>query len=289
MSRPYPPHSALRHAVRRLNLDVAVAAEVQTCRMFERFVAMGDSFTEGVGDDLPDGQVRGWADLVALGLATAAGRPVDYANFAIRGKLLGPIVDEQLQPALALQPDLVSICGGGNDLMRPSVQISAIIGLLEHVVDRARSQGAHVLLLSGPNPSRHLPLGSLLQRRGDQMAAVGRRLFERPDITVVNNWTDRELADIRYWSPDKLHLNARGHTRVASNVLTALGVPVPAEWRADAAGQAPANERVRNGAEYYRSYVLPWIGRRLTGRSSGDGRPPKRPVPDQVEPLGTAH
>lgn len=256
--------------------------------MFTRFVAMGDSFTEGVGDDLPDGTVRGWADLVALGLATAADRPVEYANLAIRGKLLGPIVNEQLEPALALRPDLVSICGGGNDLMRPRVEISSVIGLLERVIDRAREQGAHVLLLSGPNPSRHLPFGSLLQLRGDQMAAVGRALFSRSDITVVNNWTDRELADIRYWSDDKLHLNARGHTRVASNVLTALGVPVPVEWGADIAGQAPPNEQVTRGARYYRSYVLPWIGRRLTGRSSGDGRAPKRPVPEPVAPLGTA-
>ncbi|RNE56650.1 SGNH/GDSL hydrolase family protein [Cryobacterium tepidiphilum] len=256
--------------------------------MFTRYVALGDSFTEGVGDDLPDGQVRGWADLVALGLATAAGAPVDYANFAIRGKLLGPIVNEQLEPALALRPDLISICGGGNDLMRPKVELSYVIGLLERVVDRAREEGAHVLLLSGPNPSRHLPLGGLLQRRGDQMAAAGRALFSRPDITLVNNWTDAELASSGYWSPDKLHLNARGHTRVASNVLTALGVPVPGEWRADAAGQAPANEQVQGGGQYYRTYVLPWIGRRLTGRSSGDGRPPKRPVPEPVEPLGTA-
>jgi len=252
--------------------------------MFTRYVAMGDSFTEGVGDDLPDGQVRGWADLVALGLATAAGRPIDYANFAIRGKLLGPIVREQLEPALALGPDLLSICGGGNDLMRPRVTMSYVIGLLEQVIDRAQEQGAHVLLLSGANPSKHLPMGSLLQRRGDQMAEAGAGVFDRPGITFVNNWEDKELADIRYWSADKLHLNARGHTRVASNVLRALGAAVPDEWATDAAGQAPANERVR-GAQYYRTYVLPWIGRRLTGRSSGDGRPPKRPVAEPVEPL----
>ncbi|MCU1635574.1 MAG: family lipase, partial [Cryobacterium sp.] len=134
----------------------------------------------------------------------------------------------------------------------------------------------------GANPSRHLPLGSLLQRRGDQLADATRGVFDRPGVTLVDNWTDTELADSRYWSPDKLHLNTLGHTRVACRVLEALGVPVPVEWGAGGAAGAPAHERVEEGvganAAYYRRYVLPWIGRRITGRSSGDGRPPKRPA-----------
>jgi lysophospholipase L1-like esterase len=261
--------------------------------MFQRYVAIGDSFTEGVGDDLPGGQVRGWADLVAIGLAHHAGRaapvgPVSYANLAIRGKLLGPIVDQQLEPALALRPDLLSICGGGNDLMRPRVEMSYVVGLLDRVVDRALEQGAHVLMLSGANPSRHLPLGALMQRRGDRLAAAARGTFTRPGVTLVDNWSDEELARRDYWSADKLHLNARGHTRVASNVLTALSVPIPTEWMTDspgatdAVGQAPADERVQSAAAYYRNHVLPWVGRRLTGRSSGDGRLPKRA---QLEPV----
>ena len=51
---------------------------------FSSYVAIGDSFTEGVGDELPDGRVRGWADQVALGLALASPEPVTYANLAIR-------------------------------------------------------------------------------------------------------------------------------------------------------------------------------------------------------------
>ena len=140
--------------------------------MFQRYVAIGDSFTEGVGDELPNGQLRGWADLVALGLAEASALPVSYANLAIRGKLLGPIVREQLAPALALKPDLLTISGGGNDLMRPHVEIGYVIGLTRQVVDRALDAGAHVVLVSGGNPSRHLPMGALMQRRGDALAAA---------------------------------------------------------------------------------------------------------------------
>ncbi|GAB3037140.1 SGNH/GDSL hydrolase family protein [Parafrigoribacterium mesophilum] len=250
--------------------------------MFQRYVAIGDSFTEGVGDDLPDGQVRGWADLVAVGLAQASAAPVSYANLAIRGKLLGPIVREQLDPALALKPDLLTVSGGGNDLMRPRVEIGYIIDLLQQVVDRAQRRGAHVVLVSGGNPSRHLPMGALMQRRGDALATQWYSAFTRDDITLVDNWSDAELMQARFWSRDKLHLNALGHTKVATRVLGALGVPAPQEW-ADAAGRAPGAQRVQGTVAYYREFVLPWIGRRLTGRSSGDGRPPKRPELEPVE------
>jgi len=69
-----------------------------------RYVAIGDSFTEGMGDELPDGRVRGWADLVAQGWADGTGEQIEYANLAIRGKLIAPIVEQQLEPALALKP-----------------------------------------------------------------------------------------------------------------------------------------------------------------------------------------
>ena len=248
--------------------------------MFQRYVAIGDSFTEGLGDDLPDGRLRGWADLVALGIAEASATPVSYANLAVRGRLLGPIVAEQLEPALALAPDLLSLCGGGNDLMRPRVEISYVIDLMGEVVDRALERGTHMLVLSGGNPSRHLPMGAVMQRRGDRLAEAARDAFVRPGVTLVDNWGDPLLAEGQFWSVDKLHLNALGHTRVASNVLEALSVPVPAEW---AGLEAAAAGRVPGTAAYYREYVLPWIGRRLTGRSSGDGRPPKRPLLEPVD------
>ena len=57
------------------------------------FVAIGDSFTEGVGDELPDGSVRGWADFLAAGLATSQGEPVRYANLAIRGRKMRAFLD----------------------------------------------------------------------------------------------------------------------------------------------------------------------------------------------------
>ncbi|MEO6943527.1 MAG: SGNH/GDSL hydrolase family protein [Lacisediminihabitans sp.] len=243
--------------------------------MFHSYVAIGDSFTEGVGDELPNGRVRGWADLVALGLALDSAEPVRYANLAIRGRKLAPLIAEQLEPALAMKPELLSINGGGNDIMRPRVAIVDVARMLMDVVDRAVDADAHVLMISGANPSAHVPLGSLVRSRGNQLAEAIFSRSPREKVTFVDNWSDQVLGDIRYWSADRLHLNALGHARVASNVLQALDAPVPAEWGVEEVAAAPAGVQSRRTAAYYREYVLPWIGRRLTGRSSGDGRQPK--------------
>lgn len=258
--------------------------------MFSSYAAIGDSFTEGMGDDLPDGTVRGWADFVAIGLSHAAiasgGGPIGYANFAIRGRKLSPLLAEQLAPAIALKPALLSLNGGGNDIMRPKVLISDVAAQLVQAARRATDAGIHVLLLSGANPANHLPMGSTMQRRGDELAAAVTALLPLENVTFVDNWNDAELGKIEYWSNDKLHLNTLGHARVASNVLNGLGVAVPSEWGIDEASVSRASSR--NSFGYYRDHVVPWIGRRLTGRSSGDGRLPKRATLQPVVIEGAA-
>lgn len=247
------------------------------------YAAIGDSFTEGMGDELADGTPRGWADLVALGLAHAAGEPIEYANLAIRGRKLIPLLEEQLQPAIALGPELLSINGGGNDIMRPRVSIRSVADRLVTAAESATAEGIRVMIVSGANPTRHIPMGPVFQRRGDQLAVEARRRLESgvgaDRIVFVDNWGDRELTDLRYWSIDRLHLNSLGHARVASNVLSALGVAVPG-----VAGPDDVEVARPRTAEYWREYVLPWIGRRLTGRSSGDGRVPKRPRLEPIAP-----
>ncbi|MET0734938.1 MAG: SGNH/GDSL hydrolase family protein [Microbacterium sp.] len=246
-----------------------------------RYVAIGDSFTEGVGDELPDGRVRGWADLVAHGWANATGEPVEYANLAIRGKLVWPIVEEQLEPALSLRPTHLSFNGGGNDMLRPRASVSRIVAAFEHVVARCDEEGVQLILLSGANPSGQLPLGQVFPRRGDVLtAAVNDVLADRPDIVRALNWPDRELSTSPYWSEDRLHMNSRGHHRVAARVLTSLGVEPPADWWS--LPELPLMSP--RGAAYYREYVGPWVRRRLTGTSSGDNREPKHPEWSGIPP-----
>lgn len=249
-----------------------MAALVQT------YAAIGDSFTEGMGDERPDGSPRGWADLVAASLAHAAGGSIGYANLAIRGRLLAPIVDDQLPAALALRPQLLSINGGGNDILRPRVSIDAVADRLVAAALDAQASGVRVMVVSGGNPTRHIPLGPTFERRGDALAVAVRERLAGSGVLFVDNWFDPHLPELRYWSVDKLHLNALGHARAAANVLAALEVPVVAPAAAPDEGSPLADVARPRTAEYWRRYVLPWIGRRLTGRSSGDHRTAKRPT-----------
>lgn len=131
-----------------------------------------------------------------------------------------------------------------------------------------------MILLSGANPSGQLPMGSLVQRRGDLLSeAVLRRIEQRPDVIRALNWPDRELAMPPYWSDDRLHMNAAGHHRVAARVLHALGYEPPEAWWAPLERRAAAS----SGLAYYRQHVGPWVRRRVTRTSSGDGRAAKYP------------
>jgi lysophospholipase L1-like esterase len=247
-----------------------------------RYVAIGDSFTEGVGDPQPGGRVRGWADLVAIGLADAHGS-VEYANLAIRGRLLEAIATGQCDAALALEPrpDFMTFNGGGNDMMRSSWDAPRIEAFIRRVVDRTAEAGVSLVILSGPDPTERLPRGRVFAERADQLMGIVERVdAENDHVTFVDNYRDPEMRRAAYWDTDRLHLNPLGHARVASRVLDAMGVVTELPV-------APAGDPGRPGllaeAAYVGRYVLPWLGRRLTGRSSGDGRVPKHPVWTVVE------
>ncbi|MEU4561625.1 SGNH/GDSL hydrolase family protein [Actinoplanes sp. NPDC023936] len=236
-----------------------------------RYVAIGDSFTEGLGDTLPDGSERGWADLVAAGIAAGEGKPISYANLAIRGRLLEPIVTQQLDAALSLSPlpTLLSLNGGGNDMMRPGGDLKRLVHLTEQAVRRCLDAGVRVLLLSGADPSGHLPFGSRMRPKGEALTTAVAEFAQQYDLTFVDMFHDEEIQKPHYWSVDRLHLNANGHRRVASVVLDALGFPTEAHVVApDPAGTKSLAAEMR----YYREHVLPWINRRLRGQSSGDNR-----------------
>ncbi|WP_062526082.1 SGNH/GDSL hydrolase family protein [Demequina rhizosphaerae] len=247
-----------------------------------RYAAIGDSFTEGVGDPQPDGTMRGWADLVAIGLAQAHGS-VEYANLAIRGRLVEPIATEQLDAALALDPlpDVLTFNGSGNDMMRPGWDASRIEELTRRVVDLTAEAGVRLVLLSGPDPTERLPRGRNFAERADQLMDIVDRLDAAYDhMTFVDNYRDPEMRRAAYWDADRLHLNPLGHSRVAARVLAAMGVEtdLPVAPEGDAARPGVLAE-----AAYVGRYVLPWIGRRLTGRSSGDGRVPKHATWTTIE------
>lgn len=253
------------------------------------YIAIGDSFTEGLGDPRPDGSLRGWADRVAAALALAHVQVSDgpaqdvgstgfgYANLAIRGRKVIPVIDQQVQPAMAQRPDLISFNAGGNNMLRPKFDPTETVEAIVEAVTKMRDGGSHVLVLAGPDPVNNLPMGATFSARGTAYTDLCASSLEGiPKVTFVDNFHDRAFEDSTYWSDDGLHLGPAGHLRVAANCLDALGVAYPQSW-GDPRDPQP-NTKNYSSAQYFGKYVAPWVGRRLTGRSSGDGRIAKRPV-----------
>jgi len=247
-------------------------------RSWSRYVALGDSITEGLCDAsrMPPGQHRGWADRLAQLLAHAggAGEPFRYANLAVRSRRVRHLVDEQLPQALALRPELVSILIGANDLVGRRVDPVAVAGALENAVRRLRDAGADVLLAT-PFLPRRRP-ARLFARRFTVFSSELRRIAAATGAMLLDTdaFVDGEglpaIGDLDLWADDKVHLRPRGHRYLAYRAAEALGVPdAEALGELDASLHA-ADDPVLPGTWLGRD-ALPWVWRRLHGRTAGDG------------------
>jgi lysophospholipase L1-like esterase len=245
----------------------------------DSFVAMGDSFTEGLEDELgPDGRHRGWADRVAAALASRHGR-LRYANLAIRGRLLDQVVAEQLPVAVELSPSLISFHAGPNDVLRPRVDLPGLLERYEKAVVALRATGARLILFTVIGRAATGRTEDLLTGRFGIFNAGVKEVVERHGCVLVDLASAPALRDVRLWHEDRIHLSPEGHARVAAAALEALGIDdpdllggEPGWWR------EPLPPRALTGRSadllaylrWVRRYFVPWIGRRLRGVSSGD-------------------
>ncbi|MBD0740231.1 SGNH/GDSL hydrolase family protein [Streptomyces sp. CBMA29] len=269
-----------------------------------------------MSDLLPDGSYRGWADLLAARLAAASsltatgdgtttgtttgtatgtatgtgtgvgtgqrpgpgdGPGFRYANLAVRGKLIRQISEDQVDVAAAMGADLVTLVGGLNDVLRPKCDVDEVCAVLESCVERlAPACGQLVLMRS---PARRGPVAARFLPRMEQLFAFLDDLAARHGALVVDLYGAEVLGDQRMWADDRLHLTADGHRRVAEAVWQTLGRTAESDWTLGLPPAVRPGWTARRTADvrFTRRHLVPWIGRRLTGRSSGDGRPAKRP------------
>ena len=246
---------------------------------FQRFVAIGDSQTEGLNDPDGRGGFRGWADRLAEVLA-AVDPHVQYANLAVRGRLVGAIRAEQLGPALEMRPDFATVMGGLNDLMRPSVDIAAVAADLEAMLAALRASRATVLTNTFPDPSSIAPLFRRLVPRVAAYNELIRAAATRHGALVVDFDAHSAGNDLRIWSPDRIHANPLGHSLIAAAFADTLGLAGFEHWTAPLPAVLPPGRLRRTGGElrWLGRDVAPWLLRRARGRSSGDGISAKRPA-----------
>jgi len=253
---------------------------------YERFVAIGDSQTEGVGDPTgPGGLERGWADRFAERLAAEQGDLL-YANLAVRGKLMAQIDEDQMAKAIAMEPDLISLIGGLNDVLRPGCDLDLVLARMDAMQDRLAATGATVMSITYPDPALMMPLGRLLSDTVAEFNRGLRRIAGRHGTLLLDVAESAEVADPDHWCDDRLHLNSAGHQVLADGMFSLIeplpeGQSWPGEVPVRAARQLP--ERVMAELRWAGAFLAPWIYRRLAGKSSGDGRAAKRPELTPVE------
>ncbi|MCA4135548.1 SGNH/GDSL hydrolase family protein [Arthrobacter sp. M4] len=244
------------------------------------YVALGDSFTEGVGDvdpTRPNG-VRGWADRVAEQLCRADDG-LGYANLAIRGRKLRSIVAEQVDAAVALKPTLVTLYAGANDILRPKVDIDALMVDYQAAVEKLSATGATVVLFTGFD-ARGSKVFSRMRGRTAIYNELVRGIAGDHGALLVDYWRFSEYYDWRMWAQDRMHMSTAGHINMARRVLSVL--------KHDAEIEVPPleplqvltrTEALRANALWVRDFAAPWVMRRVRGTSSGDGLNPRYPEP----------
>jgi phosphatidylinositol alpha 1,6-mannosyltransferase len=239
-----------------------------------RFVALGDSLTEGLCDAsrMPAGQFRGWADRLAELLAhTSDEGPFRYANLAVRSRRVRHLIDEQIPAALEMQPDLVSILIGANDLVGPAPVIPALVAEVESAVRAVRRTGADVLLVTTFLPRR--AAARIFARRFSAYNVELRRIARAHGAILLDLEAVAEIGDLPLWADDLVHLRSRGHRLVAYRAAEALGVP-DADALLGLDEALHADDDIPQGGWLVRD-ALPWVWRRLHGRTAGDGILPK--------------
>lgn len=246
---------------------------------YGRYVAIGDSQTEGLGDGDDVRGYRGWADRLADRLAEL-NPDLRYANLAVRGKLAGEVHAEQLEPALVLRPDLATVMAGLNDLLRPRFDAAEVVGHLEAMFASLRSAGARVATVTFPNIGKITPLARPLVPRVLRLNDGIRAAAARHDVRVVETFPVAVTTDARIWSVDRLHASPFGHQMIADSMAHTLELPGSDDsWTRPLPVLPPRGWLAVVGAEmrWLGGFLGPWLGRRIRGVSSGTGRTAKRP------------
>ena len=252
--------------------------------IYNRFVVCGDSYSEGMTDEMVDGHYRGWADRVADGLAKKSAT-FTYANLAVRGKLLPQVIEDQLEIALSFVtgPDtLISFHAGANDALRPGFDQALAKQRYQSAVRTLAASGATIMLFTVLEDTGNSGRGSKLwQERFAAFNKGVREVAAEVGAILLDANQERFFSDRRFLAFDRLHLNSLGHSRSADAILEKLGYESDPGWRTPLPPAQPTSwvKKRALGAMWFFTFVLPWIIRRLRGRSSGDGRPCKYPTP----------
>jgi len=246
---------------------------------YGRYVAIGDSQTEGLWDGDDAVGFVGFADRLAA-LLDSHYPGLHYANLAIRGKLVADVLTEQVPPALAMRPDLITVCVGMNDVIQPGWSFGRALTDLEYVYAALAESEATVVTTTFPNVAQFLPLGRLVSGRLARINDAIRAAAEQYDFRLVDLYSAPSMRDLDTWDIDRVHASTKGHILFAAAAAEALNLPGSNHDWAEASGsltRLPFKSHTYGQLRWAHEKLMPWVWRRLRGMSSADGRVPRRP------------
>jgi lysophospholipase L1-like esterase len=255
-----------------------------TPRTTLRLVALGDSTVEGLEDPRPDGSYAGWADRFAGRLA-AAHPGLLYANLAVRGQTTGEVRATQLDPALALRPDVALIAAGVNDVLKPRLDRVRLRANLDAMYRALTGGGARVLTFTMPDMTRVAPLARALRPRIAVLNAAIRELGAANGVLVADLAAEPIAGHPALWHDDRLHANSEGHRRMAAALAEAYGLDAE-EWRTEPDEPLAIGLLRVLGREsaWVAGHLAPWLWGRVRHQPYSSGGICKRPDLTPVVP-----
>jgi lysophospholipase L1-like esterase len=216
-------------------IDEAVAIPEHARRLFPhgvpwtRYVAIGDSTVEGLGDTVDGFPPGGWPKRVADGLK-AVNPAIEFFNLGKRYLTARQIRETQLTRALELKPDLVAMVAGGNDMLSDKFLPEKTAAELELMITELLGVGATVYICSMWDAIRApvLPeqVKDLLRDRFYALNAtirgVALRHADDPGLVFDDVEGHNAALEARNYSSDCQHLNSRGFAVMAAAVLERL-------------------------------------------------------------------
>ena len=251
---------------------------------YTRFIALGDSFTEGMQDEKIGDQYRGWADRVAQALASEVSN-FSYLNLAVRGKLVGQVIEDQVPVALEFiegPNTLVSFHAGANDLLRPNYDAKSVLPKYQEAVRHLASTGCQIMVFTAiERVAKSGKMQEIWEQRFSTFNKIVRDTAAEVGAIVIEATADPEIGSRRFLDKDRLHLNPLGHHRVAQGVLQKIGGPHDPNWRQDLPPLPKRSflAKIYDDLRWFITFLIPWMSRRIRGVSSGDGRSPKHSAP----------
>lgn len=194
-------------------------------RMYQNFVGMGDSITQGICDPVEGFETLGWADRLAKALRQH-NPSLSYTNLGERGLASDLVLAIELPVALELQPDLVCLMVGGNNALRKTYKSEQFEIELRLMVEKLTEQGATLVMGTIPDFGPFMPINpnrqALVSSNLVEVNQIIRQVAEAYGAICVDFSNHPFGLDRSYWSADGHHPNARGYLMMAREIALAL-------------------------------------------------------------------